>query len=287
MKRIAALSILLLALATTASATIQFRPYTEYTGGGAGALDKTPIAQLGDGDVAFVAGDTYFTVHKFVASSTDAESSPRRIRPNDYSTAGVWHMIGFFGELTASSPSATPGIELQDSDTAVARVNGKIYLNCTNTGDGTENCNIYFQTMGGGTLATRLTIGSDGTIDLGAGGLKTTGAILGGMQPIVSSANPYSLSAANAYGSAIYYGATGTVNLPAGASGMSVLVMNTTAGTTTIDPNASEVIVRDGTTQTGGVSITLAGGAGKFVALVHDGTNWRTAGYSGTLAQGS
>lgn len=87
----------------------------------------------------------------------------------------------------------------------------------------------------------------------------------------------------------VFYGATGTINLPAAASysGRSILVYNTGAFTITIDSNGSEVIVRDGTVQTGGVSITLASGAGNYVALVSDGTRWITLGAKGTLAQGS
>jgi hypothetical protein len=87
----------------------------------------------------------------------------------------------------------------------------------------------------------------------------------------------------------VWYGATGTINLPAAAgySGRRILVYNTGAFTVTIDANGSEVIVRDGTVQTGGVSITLASGAGNFVVLMSDGTRWVTLEAKGTLAQGS
>jgi 6-phosphogluconate dehydrogenase (decarboxylating) len=68
---------------------------------------------------------------------------------------------------------------------------------------------------------------------------------------------------------------------------MNLVVYNTGAFTITFDPNGSEVIVRDGTAQTGGVSMTLSSGAGNYVALVHNGTQWVTLGYKGTLAVGS
>jgi len=55
----------------------------------------------------------------------------------------------------------------------------------------------------------------------------------------------------------------------------------------TITPDGSEVVVRDGTAQTGGVSFTLSSGAGNYVALLFDGTRWVTLGYKGTLAEGS
>jgi len=100
--------------------------------------------------------------------------------------------------------------------------------------------------------------------------------------------NPYSLSAANAYNSSLWYGATGEIDLPAAVAGMSIIIYNTGAFTITIDPNSTDVIVRDGTAQSGGVSITLSSGAGNYVTLICDVANhWVTLGYKGTLAQGS
>lgn len=87
----------------------------------------------------------------------------------------------------------------------------------------------------------------------------------------------------------VWYGATGEIDLPAAAGyvGRCILIYNTGAFTITVDPNASEVIVRDGTVQTGGVTFTLSSGAGNYVALLSDGTRWITLGYKGTLAVGS
>ncbi len=87
----------------------------------------------------------------------------------------------------------------------------------------------------------------------------------------------------------IWYGATGEIDLPAasGYAGRGLILYNTGAFTVTFDPNASEVIVRDGTVQTGGVSFTLSSGAGNYVALVSDGARWITLGYKGTLTVGS
>jgi len=87
----------------------------------------------------------------------------------------------------------------------------------------------------------------------------------------------------------IWYGATGTINLPAasGYANKSLTIYSTGSFTITIDPNGSEVVVRDGTVQTGGVSFTLSSGAGNFVCLRCDGSRWITAGYKGSLAQGS
>jgi hypothetical protein len=87
----------------------------------------------------------------------------------------------------------------------------------------------------------------------------------------------------------VWSGATHEIDLPAAAgyTGRGILIYNTGAFTITIDPNASEVIVRDGTVQTGGVTFTLSSGAGNYVALISDGTRWITIGYKGTLAVGS
>lgn len=88
---------------------------------------------------------------------------------------------------------------------------------------------------------------------------------------------------------AVYMGIAQTVNLPAASSydGRGILIYNTGAFVITVDSNASEVIVRDGTAQTGGVSFTLSTGAGNYVTLISDGTRWITLGYKGTLAEGS
>lgn len=87
----------------------------------------------------------------------------------------------------------------------------------------------------------------------------------------------------------VWYGATGEIDLPAasGYAGRGILIYNTGAFTITIDPNGSEVIVRAGTVQTGGVSITLSSGAGNYVALISDGARWSTLGSVGTVSAGS
>ncbi len=87
----------------------------------------------------------------------------------------------------------------------------------------------------------------------------------------------------------VWYGATGEIDLPAasGYAGRGLIVYNTGAFTVTFDPSGSEVIVRDGTVQTGGVSFTLSSGAGNYVALLSDGARWITLGYKGTLTVGS
>lgn len=87
----------------------------------------------------------------------------------------------------------------------------------------------------------------------------------------------------------VWYGATGEIDLPAASTyaGRAILIYNTGAFTITIDPNSSEVIVRDGTVQSGGVTFTLSSGAGNYVSMYCDGARWITLGYKGILTLGS
>lgn len=87
----------------------------------------------------------------------------------------------------------------------------------------------------------------------------------------------------------VFANTTTEYDLPAAAGydGKGVIFYNTGTNLITIDPNGSEVIVRAGTVQSGGVSITLAGVAGNYVALICDGTRWITLGSNGTVSQGS
>jgi len=87
----------------------------------------------------------------------------------------------------------------------------------------------------------------------------------------------------------VYYGATGTINLPPVSSytDKGIIIYNTGTFTITVDASTTEVIVRDGVVQSGGVSFTLSTGAGNFVNLISDGSRWITLGYKGTLTQGS
>jgi hypothetical protein len=124
-----------------------------------------------------------------------------------------------------------------------------------------------------------------------SGNLVSSGAIPGAVTQIGTFAapitdTPYSLT--NGYNVVLWYGATGEIDLPASVAGMNVIVYNTGSFTITIDPDGSDVIVRDGTAQSGGVSFTLSSGAGNYVTLVSDAANhWVTVGYKGSLGEGT
>ena len=88
----------------------------------------------------------------------------------------------------------------------------------------------------------------------------------------------------------VWYGATGTINLRSASgliAGKGYLIYNTGSFTITINPDGSDVIVRDGVVQTGGVSMTLSSGAGNYVYIISDGVRWITLWYKGTLAEGT
>jgi hypothetical protein len=174
------------------------------------------------------------------------------------------------------------------SPTAGARVTGgNGAITFKGEGDGTdEDLTINLNSSNIATVSSSTGVG---IISLGAINMLTTGTFLGAVNVINTSSNPYTISTSlnHGYGSAIFCGGTLEIDLPPGASGMTLLIYNEGAYTITIDPNGSEVIVRDGTTQSAGISMTLSSGAGNYVSLIHNGTNWKTVGYKGTLAEGS
>lgn len=87
----------------------------------------------------------------------------------------------------------------------------------------------------------------------------------------------------------VWYGATGTINLPTGSTydGKGIIIYNTGAFTITINPDDADLVWRDGSPQSTGVSFTLSSGAGNFVSIIKRGSVWVTLGYKGTLNVGS
>jgi len=80
-------------------------------------LSAIPIASISDEDSCFVDTGNKIYFYKFNASATDATSSPTRIRPNDYSTAGVWYMAqspypGMTGFSNILIPGTVAGLNI-------------------------------------------------------------------------------------------------------------------------------------------------------------------------------
>ena len=219
-----------------------------------------------------------------------------------------------------SGASATPGIVFDDSDSASETIDARIYANATDTGAGTEDVDLFFEMQVNSTPTTLLQLDADGyaefaqDVNVASGNVfRINGTDLKDVtetltnktltSPVITTpsvtlnragtfsspitTNPYTMTATLAKGGILYYGATGEIDLPAGEDGMNLIIYNTGAFTLTIDPNGTETIVRDGTLQSGGVSMTLDSGAGHYVCMVYDGATWITLGYSGTLAEGS
>jgi hypothetical protein len=253
----------------TAYGAVGGHGFTSLTGGAAGSLDGILTATIDDTDLATgYSSDTYY-VYIYDASSVLAESSPGVIIPDDnVSGTGAWIQAG---GISFGQKAAPDSIGLKEGTTA-----GGLYKHSISGSDLSANRSTTMPDYDGGIPASTV-VSSTGGLAVNTIGTFTV--------PITT--NPYSFTAANLYNSVLWYGATGEVDLDPGVGDMATIIYNTGAFTITIDPNGSEAIVRDGTAQTGGVSITLSSGAGNFVALVFDGTQWVTMGFKGTLAEGS
>ena len=85
-------------------------------------------------------------------------------------SAGTLTLTGAFAATSiTSSPSATPTMAFKDSDATAGDVNANIVANCTDTGDGTEDCDITISQQIAGTLTAALTFDADGNITFGTG----------------------------------------------------------------------------------------------------------------------
>jgi hypothetical protein len=267
---------LVFAFVPAADAQVKFRGFTALTGGGTGALDKIPIAELTNGDIGFVATDTVFYVYKFISAATNAEVSPAYIRPNDYATSGVWTLIGLYGVVLKGGPSDTPTLDFYDSDATDGDINAKIYVNCTTTTSGAENCQIYFQNQVGGTLATRLTIDASGN-------LIAVGNVMGLMgETAVASAR--AITTDELRGAWMTVDTARTLTMPAATVGLNGCFEALTAAIFVLTPAAGENFVMNGTAKAANATISSPATAGAYVC-VHCAVagTWRTAGMSGTF----
>lgn len=188
------------------------------------------------------------------------------------------------GDLTVTGADATlgaTGVKLSGASgvATVASVGNTNNENLTIDLEGTANK----ATIASGTGVT--------DVSFSALNLITTGNMMGGVNRIGSFASPttstgtYSLTAANAYNSVLFYNDTDTIALPAAVAGMNVCIYVTGTNLTTIDPDGTDVIVVDGTANAAGDAFTIAGVAGNFVCLVADAANhWITLGAKGTLS---
>ncbi len=70
-----------------------------------------------------------------------------------------------FNSVTTAA-SATPGITMDDSNSASETDDAKIYANATDTGAGTEDVDVFFQTQVNSVLTTIVQIDADGNLEI-------------------------------------------------------------------------------------------------------------------------
>ncbi len=136
---------------------------------------------------------------------------------------------------------------------------------------------------------SNVTVGSDGRITaISNGSAGSSGDTRTGTHASPSTDNPLAPTWTSP-GHTVWYGVAGEIDLPAAAgyADKTIIIHSTGSFIITVDPNGSEIIVRDGVTQSAGVSMTLSSGSGNFVSFMSDGSRWITFGYKGTLAAGS
>jgi hypothetical protein len=90
---------------------------------------------------------------------------------------GTTPAAGAFTTITVS-PSATPTISAKDSDATAGDENTTIVTNCTDVGNGTEDCDQTFNQQIAGTLTAWLNSDADGAITFGTGRPVTVAGIL-------------------------------------------------------------------------------------------------------------
>jgi len=114
-------------------------------------LSAIPIASISNEDSCFVDTGNKIYFYKFNSSATDATSSPERIRPNDYSTAGVWYLAqnpypglgqSFGGILT---PGTVAGLDVDG-------VNGGTFWYGVTKGQCMDTNNLVLGTNTAGTV---------------------------------------------------------------------------------------------------------------------------------------
>jgi hypothetical protein len=130
----------------------------EFTGGGTRDLDSIAIASLVNDDRAFVIKSDVVTPMYFDSSSTAAEdvsTHPYAVRPDDYSSAGVWLELYFSGVAFASGTIGSSGA----SQVGLNTLNGDI-PQMQMFVDGTQSSQIY----SGGVVTENAAL--NGTIDI-------------------------------------------------------------------------------------------------------------------------
>jgi hypothetical protein len=92
-------------------------------------LAEIQVAKIQDKALALVVipSTAKFYVYSFDAAATTAESVPTVIRPNDYSSAGVWELAADYGETSGTDTIGWSYTALTAAPTGDALIAGKVY----------------------------------------------------------------------------------------------------------------------------------------------------------------
>jgi len=134
------------------------RAFTGLTGETTGTLDNIDVANLNDGDLAFVYNLATSTVRFYEfndSSSYTAEVSPHWITPKngaDGASGDKWEALSSFG----FAPTTDPESVWRDLDATDFDKNFRIAISCNNgsCSSGSEDIDVYFQAQIGGTAET-------------------------------------------------------------------------------------------------------------------------------------
>jgi hypothetical protein len=182
MKKSLLILFILLCFNATAFAKSAIIGFTALTGGGTGALDAVECEDiLGDntdraiatGDFAIgMTSDKDFYFYRYNALGTSSESSPDIIVPDDRATDcsgnGQWELLRSINVAR----SATPQTVYRDSDCTDTDDNVYWTVNCTDTGSGTEDCDISLYQQIAGAATEVFKADADGNVEIYAHNLN-------------------------------------------------------------------------------------------------------------------
>jgi hypothetical protein len=264
-------------IASPCYATYQFFPANACTGGG-NALDGIDCdggagppswEACADGDAGFVVTSgqdvCIYVMDDDAACGGDSAETPcpLSIQPDDRSDAAAnqcWMLVSVSAEAFTSLPSATPQIIYRDSDATAGDANCRSFVNCTDVGDGTEDCDWTLECQVAGTPTNMIVVDADGS------NIDFSGAIR-----LVTDSDGRAISAAEAYGIMHVATGAGTWTLPDvcdSATGANICLYSTTAVNVVIDCQGEDAFTYEGTTESDGEALDSDDDAGEFICVV-------------------
>ena len=117
----------------------------------ADAMDDLSVSDLNDGDGCIVVTGNVVYMYQFDSDATDAEDSPAHIRPDDYSSQGVWDLVEVYASGMNLVAGDDPYVLFRDTSApGDDKDMGKIKIVYADGGDGSENADILFYITQGG-----------------------------------------------------------------------------------------------------------------------------------------